>query len=71
MLRRALRSESIRSDGIIESGASAGVTITTTGTGVVKVNALSRGGGGGGEGAGSTVVAAVNRNDEEVSYCYS
>jgi len=60
MLRRALRSESIRSDGIIESSASAGVTITTTGTGVVKVNALSKGGG------GSTVVAAVNRNDEEV-----
>ena len=59
MLRRALRSESIRSDGIIESSASAGVTITTTGTGVVKVNALSKGG-------GSTVVAAVNRNDEEV-----
>ena len=62
MLRRALRSESIRSDGIIESSGSAGVTITTTGTGVVKVNALSKGGGGG----GSTVVAAVNRNDEEV-----
>ena len=70
MLRRALRSESIRSDGIIESSASAGVTIAIAGSssggaGVVKANALSKGGG------GSTVVAAVNRNDEEVSCCHS